>query len=162
MNNVTSAPAACFAGVRIHATDPNYRPAVSNQWNITVQREIIKSLTVQAGYVGQHSDHLAAIYNMGQNLLLPNGTSSPGPYLAGNPALKNDGTGQQTAQHLHRHSELQRPAGSVQERLAKGLAFQFNYTWSKCLTNNQGYYGRYGNSAAGADHGRCVVPIVRL
>ncbi|MGA7239613.1 MAG: carboxypeptidase regulatory-like domain-containing protein, partial [Bryobacteraceae bacterium] len=39
--NVTSAPAACFAGVRIHATDPNYRPAVSNQWNITVQRELI-------------------------------------------------------------------------------------------------------------------------
>jgi hypothetical protein len=28
------------------------------------------------------------------------------------------------------------------------LAFQFNYTWSKCLTDNQGYYGRYGNAAA--------------
>ncbi len=38
--NVTSAPAACFAGVRIHATDPNYRPAVSNQWNITIQRAV--------------------------------------------------------------------------------------------------------------------------
>jgi hypothetical protein len=88
--NVTSAPAACFAGVRIHATDPNYRPAVSNQWNFTVQREVIKSLTVQVGYVGQHSDHLAAIYNMGQNVLQPNGTATPGPYLAGNPTLKND------------------------------------------------------------------------
>ncbi len=38
--NVTSAPASCFAGVRIHATDPNYRPAVSNQWNITLQRAL--------------------------------------------------------------------------------------------------------------------------
>jgi len=28
-----------------------------------------------------------------------------------------------------------------------GLTFRFNYTWSKCLTNNQGYYGRYGNAA---------------
>ena len=145
--NVTSAPAACFAGVRIHATDPNYRPAVSNQWNVTVQREIMKSLTVQVGYVGQHSDHLAAIYDMGQNVLLPNGTATPGPYLAGDPALKNDGTGQQrlnTSTAIQNYNGLQ---ASVQERLSKGLAFQFNYTWSKCLTNNQGYYGRYGNSA---------------
>ncbi len=145
--NVTSAPAACFAGVRIHATDPNYRPAVSNQWNVTLQRELMKSLTVQVGYVGQHSDHLAAIYDMGQNVLLPNGTATPGPYLAGNPALKNDGTGQQrlnTSTAIQNYNGLQ---ASVQERLSKGLAFQFNYTWSKCLTNNQGYYGRYGNSA---------------
>ena len=39
-----------------------------------IQREFMQSLTVQAGYVGQHSDHLAAIYDMGQNVLLPNGT----------------------------------------------------------------------------------------
>ncbi len=178
VGNVTSAPAACFAGVRIHATDPNYRPAVSNQWNITFQREIIKSLTVQAGYVGQHSDHLAAIYNMGQNLLLPNGTAVPGPYLAGNPALKNAGTGQQrlnTSTAIQNYNGLQ---VSAQERLSKGLAFQFNYTWSKCLTNNQGYYGRYGNAAAaqttadvafqsyvynvGLDYGLCDADITNI
>ena len=66
MANVTSAPKACFAGVRLHATDPNYRPAVSNQWNFAVQRQIGNSLTVQGSYVGQHTDHIAAIYNMGQ------------------------------------------------------------------------------------------------
>jgi hypothetical protein len=146
--NVTSAPAACFAGVRLHATDPNYRPAVSNGWNITLQRQITNTLTVQAGYVGQHTDHMAAIYNMGQNVLLANGTAIPGPYLSGNPTLKNDGTGQQrlnTSTAIQNYDALQAVA---QERLAKGLSFQVNYTWSKCLTNNQGYYGRYGNSAA--------------
>jgi hypothetical protein len=148
VQNVTSAPASCFAGVRIHATDPNYRPAVSNQWNLSIQRQITNSLTVQGAYVGQHSDHLAAIYNMGQNVLLPNGTSIPGPYLSGNPTLKNDGTGQQrlnTSTAIQNYDALQIRA---QERLAKGLGFQVNYTWSKCLTNNQGYYGRYGNAAA--------------
>jgi hypothetical protein len=146
--NVTSAPAACFAGVRLHATDPNYRPAVSNGWNITLQRQITNSLTVQAGYVGQHTDHMAAIYNMGQNVLLANGTAVPGPYLSGNPTLKNDGTGQQrlnTSTAIQNYNALQAVA---QQRLAKGLTFQVNYTWSKCLTNNQGYYGRYGNAAA--------------
>ena len=147
MANVTSSPASCFAGVRIHATDPNYRPAVSNQWNFSIQRQIGNSFTAQAGYVGQHSDHLAAIYNMGQNVLLPNGTTIPGPYLAGNPTLKKDGTGQRlnTSTALQNYDGLQLMA---QQRLAKGLAFQANYTWSKCLTNNQGYYGRYGNSLA--------------
>jgi Carboxypeptidase regulatory-like domain/TonB dependent receptor len=148
--NVISAPAACFGGVRIHATDPNYRPAVSNAWNFTVQRQLTNSLTIQAGYVGQHNDHMAAIYNMGQNILLPNGAAIPGPYLAGNPTLKNDGTGQQrlnTSTAIENYQGLQIAA---QQRLAHGLTFQVNYTWSKCLTNNQGYYGRYGNSAVAA------------
>ncbi|HEY1339023.1 MAG TPA: TonB-dependent receptor [Bryobacteraceae bacterium] len=145
--NVTTNIVPCFQGVRLHATDPNYRPAVSNQWNLTIQRQLTNSLTVQAGYVGQHSDHLAAIYNMGQNVLLPNGTAIPGPYLAGNLALKNAGTGQQrlnTSTAIQNYNALQLTA---REQLAKGLAFQWNYTWSKCLTNNQGYYGRYGNAA---------------
>jgi hypothetical protein len=178
LSNVTSAPAACFAGVRIHATDPNYRPAVSNQWNLTLQRQITNSLTVQGAYVGQHTDHMAAIYNMGQNLLLPNGTAVPGPYLSGNPTLKNDGTGQQrlnTTTAIQNYNGLQVMA---QERVARGLAFQFNYTWSKCLTNNQGYYGRYGNSApaqttadvsfqsyvynSGLDYGECDADVTNV
>ncbi len=152
VQNVTSAPASCFAGVRIHATDPNYRPAVSNQWNITIQRELTHTLTAQAGYVGQHSDHLAAIYDMGQNALIPNPApggpySEPGPYLAGNAALKFDGTGQQrlnTSTAVQNYDALQM---LIREQLAHGLTFQFNYTWGKCLTDNQGYYGRYGNAA---------------
>jgi hypothetical protein len=147
VQNVLTSPAACFAGVRIHATDPNYRPAVSNQWNVTIQRQLTNSFTLQAGYVGQHSDHLAAIYNMGQNILNTDGTSRPGPYLAGNQQLLADGPGQKrlnTSTAIQNYNGLQIVA---QERLARGLAFQFNYTWSKCLTNNQGYYGRYGNAA---------------
>jgi len=147
VQNVTSAPASCFAGVRLHATDPNYRPAVSNQWNLTLQRQLTSGLTVQAGYVGQHTDHLAAIYNMGQNLLNADGTASPGPYLGGNLALKNGGTGQQrlnTSTAIQNYNALQLTA---QEQLMHGLVFRFNYAWSKCLTNNQGYYGRYGNAA---------------
>jgi hypothetical protein len=164
--------------VRIHATDPNYRPAVSNQWNLTLQRELTHSLTLQAGYVGQHTDHMAAIYNMGQNILNPDGTSRPGPYLAGNPQLIADGTGQKrlnTTTAIQNYEALQVMA---EERLARGLSFRFNYTWSKCLTNNQGYYGRYGNSAPaqttadvafqsyvyniGLDYGLCDADITNL
>ncbi len=148
VSTVTSVPASCFAGVRIHATDPNLRPAVSNQWNLSVQRQLTNSLTLQAAYVGQHTDHMSAIYDMGQNFLYPNGTAIPGPYLAGNPALKNIGTGQQrlnTSTAIQNYDALQMTA---QQRLSRGLSYQFNYTWQKCLTNNQGYYGRYGDAQA--------------
>jgi len=147
-DTVKSAPASCFAGVRLHMTDPNYRPAVSNQWNISVQRQFGNALVLQAAYIGQHNDHLANIYNAGQRVLLPDGTTIPGPYLGGNPTLKNGGTGQvrlNMSTGIQNYNALQLTA---QQRLTKGLAFQVNYTWAKCLTNSPGYYGRYGDATA--------------
>jgi hypothetical protein len=146
--NVTSAPESCFAGVRVHLQDPNYRPAVSNQWNISIQRQFGKSTTLTAMYVGQYSDHLASIIDAGQSVLLPGGTVVPGPYLSGNPTLKNDGTGQvrlNSTVGIQNYNALQL---AFQRRLSSGLAFQINYTWSKCLTDNDGYYARYGDATA--------------
>ncbi len=146
--NVTAAPASCFAGVRLHLQDPNYRPAVSNQWNFSIQRQFGNSTTFQVAYVGQHTDHLASILNAGQAVLQANGTVVPGPYLSGNPTLKNDGTGQVRLNATVGRQNYEALQLSFQRRLSKGLAFQINHTWSKCLTNNQGYYGRYGDASA--------------
>ena len=146
--NVTSAPASCFAGVRLHLQDSNYRPAISNQWNASIQRQFGNSTTFQVAYVGQHTDHLATILNAGQRVLLPDGTTTPGPYLAGNPTLKNIGTGQVRLNSTVGRQNYDALQIAFQRRLSSGLAYQINYTWSKCLTNNFGYYGRYGDSAA--------------
>ena len=146
-STVTSAPTSCFAGVRIHMTDPNYRPGISNQWNFTVQHLFGKATTVQAGYVGQHSDHLADIFFAGQRVLNPNGTTSASPYLGGNQTLVGDGLGQvrlNATTGLQNYNALQIAA---QQRLSHGLAFGINYSYQKCLTNAQGYYGRYGDIA---------------
>ena len=151
--NVTSAPASCFAGIRVHITDPNYRPAVSNQWNFSIQHQFGNSTTVQAAYIGQHTDHLADILFANQKVLLPGGTAVPGPYLSGDPTLKNE-IGQARLNDttgIQNYDALQL---SVQRRFAKGLEYSFNYGFSKCLTNAMGYYGRYGDSTAsqaGAD-----------
>jgi hypothetical protein len=78
----------------------------------------------------------------------------PSPYLAGNPALVADGLGQvrlNATVGVQNYDALQL---TFQQRFSRGLSFQANYTWSKCLTNNFGYYGRYGdaaNSQASAD-----------
>ena len=72
---------ACFLGTTIHAFDPNFRPAVSQQYNLTLQFQLSNSSTFQIGYVGQKDDHLAAIALASQLVLNDNGTVSPSPYL---------------------------------------------------------------------------------
>jgi hypothetical protein len=148
LQNVTSAPKACFGGVRVHLTDTNYRPAVSNQWNFSVQRQFGNATTLQAAYVGQHNDHLATIVNAAQGQLTSSGTVLPSPFLAGNPALVADGTGQVRLNLTTGQANYNALQVAFQQRFSKGLSFQANYTWSKCLTNNNGYYGRYGDNAA--------------
>jgi hypothetical protein len=142
---VLSAPASCFSGIRIHMTDPNYRPGTSNQWNFTIQRQFGNATTLQVGYVGQHTDHMADIYFAGQKVLYSNGTTGQSPYLAGNSTLTGDGLGQVRLNESTGLQNYQALQVSAQQRLAKGLAFGINYSWQKCLTNAQGYYGRYGD-----------------
>ena len=156
--NVTSAPPACFAGLKIHMTDPNYRPAVSNQWNFSIQRQLTSSTTFQAGYVGQHTDHLAMIVNAGQGYLDPQGQVLPSPFLAGNPALVAAGASQVRLNTTEGQANYDALQLVFQQRLSHGLSVQANYTWSKCLTNNNGYYGRYGDSTSSQSSGDIAFP----
>ena len=142
----TGANDACYAGTRIFVVDPNYRPAMAQQWNLSIQQQLAKDTTFQVGYVGQHGTHLAVPEIITQRILLPNGTTTQGPFLAGNPALYNDVTansglpaaigtfssGNQT------YNALQ---SVLQKRLSNGLQGQVAYTYSKCMTDSTGYYG---------------------
>src|SRR6185437_271782 len=40
-----------YAGATLRVWDPNVRPAVSNQWNFTIQKQFGSNTTLQAGYV---------------------------------------------------------------------------------------------------------------
>jgi hypothetical protein len=141
---------ACYAGATIFTWDPNNRPAVSNQWNLSVQHQFGANTTLQLAYVGQNNDHLMVPINASQSYLASNGIVYPSPYLAGNPALQAAGpTDKLTATNgIQNYNALQ---VSLAKRLSSGLEFQANYTWSKCLTNSIGYYGLYGDLNANVD-----------
>jgi Carboxypeptidase regulatory-like domain len=141
---------ACFSGATIFTWDPNNRPAVSNQWNFSIQHQFGSSMTLQLAYVGQNNDHLMVPINASQAYLASNGAVYPSPYLAGNPTLAADGpTDKLTDTNgIQNYNALQ---VSLQKRLSNGLEFQANYTWSKCLTNSIGYYGLYGDLNASVD-----------
>ncbi len=138
-------PATEFVGTSIRLWDPNIRPAVSNQWNLTIQHQLGNSATLQAGYVGQRATHLMVPVYASQRILNPDGTVSPG-YLAGNPTLLTElGAAKLTDSNGNQsYNALQ---ASFQKRLSNGLEFQANYTWSKCMTDSIGYYGGAGQAA---------------
>ena len=50
------------------------QPAVANQWNLSVQRELANNTTLQVGYVGQSTTHLMVPEWLSQGDLQPNGT----------------------------------------------------------------------------------------
>jgi hypothetical protein len=159
----------CFAGAGIHAFG-GYRPAVSQQYNLTVQRQLGNSSTFQISYVGQKTDHLAAITLINQKVLEADGAIAPSPYL--NPALQAE-IGQARLTSSVGYSNYNALQASFQQRLSHGLEFQGNYTWSKCLGNSSGFFAQYGDANAaltqagnnhfffqntynpGADYGRC-------
>ena len=47
-----------FAGALIRVWDPNVQPALTDQWNLTIQHQLANTATLQVGYIGQHGTHL--------------------------------------------------------------------------------------------------------
>jgi hypothetical protein len=131
--------------------DPHVQPAVTQQWNLTYQQQLNSTTTAQIGYVGQHGTHLMVPMPYLQKQLLPNSScaappcTAPSQYLAGNPALQTDlsqvsGTASVGSMKYHALQAV------LQKRYATGLQYQVAYTFSKCTTDNSGYYGTWGST----------------
>ena len=135
-----------YAGVTLRVWDPNIRPAVANQWNLTMQEQITPSMTVSAAYVGQRTTHLMVPMPYDQGVLNSDGTVSPTRYLAGNPTLLSE-VGQISGTATLGNQSYNSLQVTAQKRLTSGLQFTANYTFSKCMTNNIGYYGQGGQTS---------------
>lgn len=146
---VLSSPSDPFAGAAIRLWDPNVRPAVVQQWNLSVQHQFTADTTLQVGYVGQQGTHLMVPMPYFQRQLLGragDGTpiTAPSPYLSGNPALKNIGQISGTESNGNqRYDALQT---TLQKRFGAGLQAQVAYTYSKAMANSIGYYGAGGQT----------------
>jgi hypothetical protein len=112
------------------ATDPNYRDAQTEQWNVTVERELTSTTSLRASYVGMNSYRLPVTINLNQT------HPSTQPYSFANAPFQNWGVifstnnlGSQNYQAL----ELE-----ATHRMAKGLSYQGNYTWAHNISDAQG------------------------
>jgi outer membrane receptor protein involved in Fe transport len=146
---------ACLSGATLHLTNPDLQPAIDQQWNLTIQRQLGNKTSVSVGYVGNKIDHMSDIFIFNQLRLISPGVTAPGPFAqpllncnaAGSPNLCparptirfNDSSG------IQRYNALQI---TVAQRAWEGLQFQANYTWSKCMSNSLGYFGPFGDEEA--------------
>ncbi len=181
---------ACLSGITLHLTNPNLQPAVDQQWNLTIQRQLGRRTSVSIAYVGNKIDHMSDIFIFNQLRLVSPGVTAPGPFArpllncnaagspnlcgGGRPTIRfNDSSG------IQRYNALQI---SVEQRAWEGLQFRANYTWSKCLTNSLGYFGPFGDEEqlpgavsqtgfgfffqdaynAKGDYGRCISDAASL
>src|SRR5712664_3967293 len=82
-------PTDPFQNALIRLWDPDIQPAISQQWNLSMQHQFTNSTTLQVGYVGQHGTHLMVPMPYLQKQLHADGTITPSPFLSGNPTLQS-------------------------------------------------------------------------
>ena len=118
--------------------DPNYRDPQSNQWNLTVERQISNNDTLRVSYVGMHTYRLNITEDLNQipASTTPYATTSSSPYVDPRaPYLNwfslystfNAGKANYDALELE-----------ATHRMSHGLYFDANYTLAKNLADNQG------------------------
>jgi hypothetical protein len=134
-------------GATLRVWDPNVRPAVSNQYNFTLQQQLGNSTTVQVGYVGQKTTHLMVPMPYFQKQLLPDGTVGQTAFLAGNPTLLGE-IGQISGTASNGNQSYNSLQAVAQKRFGNGIQFSAAYTWSKCMSDAIGYYGAGGQSGS--------------
>jgi hypothetical protein len=146
---VLASPTDPYQNATIRLWDPNIRPAMSQQWNFTIERQFWSNVDLTVGYVGQHGTHLMVAMPYSQKRLLgmnADGTpiTAPSPYLSGNPALQNIAQISGTESNgKMRYDALQ---VNLQKRLSQDLGANIAYTYSKCMSDSIGYFGTWGQA----------------
>jgi hypothetical protein len=140
-----------YAGSLVRVWDPKVQPALTQQWNLTIQQQFGNAGTLQVGYVGQHGTHLMVpMPYLQKQLLSPTSCATPpctapSVFFSGNPTFQSDISqisGTASVGEM-KYNALQTV---FQKRYTSGLEYQVAYTFSKCMTDNSGYYGTWGSS----------------
>ncbi len=133
------ANAATLSG-NVRAWDPHLKPALIQQFNLTTEYQVNNSMSFSIAYLGQVGDHLVDPKE-GNQAMLPAALTGGKPILPlskfPNLSAVNNVSFTESEATMN-YNALQT---TVRQRVAHGLEFLANYTWSKSISNNLGYYG---------------------
>jgi Carboxypeptidase regulatory-like domain len=118
--------------------DPNYRDPQSNQWNLTVERQLTGNDTLRVSYVGMHSYRLNITEDLNQipASTTPYQTTAASPYVDPRAPYNNWFTLYSTFNAGTANYEAMELEAT--HRMSHGLYFDANYTLAKNLADNQG------------------------
>jgi hypothetical protein len=132
---------AAGGGLTLGSVDANYNNDYIQSYNLNLQQQLTPSLGMMVGYFGSKGTHMDMSLNLNQQIQDP--TKAPGNYvrpfakLAANspiaPGAALGAINQRTSVGTSNYNALWT---TVTKRLAQGLQFAANYTWSKSLDQN--------------------------
>ena len=132
------------ASNKYEAWDPNLKPELIQQYNLTLQTLMGSHFTFQVGYVGNVAQHLVVPEPYNQQTI-PGSTNT-----ATQPFKGLVGIGGQVYLTLAEgYSNYNAMQIQLRQRQWHGLEYTFNYTFSKNMTNNPGYFGTGGVDGPG-------------
>jgi hypothetical protein len=117
--------------------DPNLRMTKPYQWNLDVQRTLLRDLVLDIGYVGNAVVGVYITPPLNYPELNPTSTltvQERRPYYATNPDLQEVGRILNTG-----HSDYHSLQVRLDKRFSSGLSFMASYTWSKFLQRGSDY-----------------------
>jgi len=133
---------AAAAGIALSSTNPSFRNAYTETFNVNVQQQLPYGIVTSIGYYGSVGKHLRARTNQNQPVngvrpytrLSANSPILPGASINVNiPEANSVGSSNYNAMWL-----------TATKSFANGLSFNMNYNWSKSLdTNSLGSQGGY-------------------
>jgi len=134
------------------------------QWNLNVQRQIARDMSVSLGYIGSHGVHMLIRGDDG-NMTIPtltpvgylfpcgppinaDGTCTAGNNAAGTSAKINPAVGPIRYLYWGSDSFYDGMNVNIDKRMAHGLQFQVAYTWSKSIDDDSSTIAgdTFGNS----------------
>jgi len=108
-------------------TPINYRDPQSAQWNLTVERELVRDTTLRVSYVGTNSYRMSQTVDLNQvapSTISPN--PNPKPYLNWGRILSSENEGSVNYEGLQ---------SEINHRSRSGLTLQASHVWAKSLGN---------------------------
>jgi hypothetical protein len=126
-----------------NAWDKHLKPTFVQQYNLTMEYLVNSSTTAQVGYVGENGQHLIVPASPNQWTQVGVPTSAPFYNLVGSSGY----VVLTVASAVENYNALQ---ATLRHRQSNGLEYTLNYTWSKSMTNNPGFYGISGVDGASA------------
>lgn len=124
----------------------NIQPAYVQEWSLTTEYALTKTLSLQVGYLGEKGDHIEDYGNVNQQTNPSDPTSAP--YY--NNTFLNIGNGGLLITESRAMMNFNALESVLRERLKNGLEFTVNYTFAKAMTNSLGNYGLNVSGFSGA------------
>jgi hypothetical protein len=146
------------AGGTFNVYPQNIQPAYVQEFNLTTEYAVTRSLSLQVGYVGELGQHIEDYGNLNQYRV--NGDPTSAPYYnnqflginAIDPSV-SIGSNSLLITESRATSNYQALQTILRQRTSHGLEFTVNYTYGKALTNSAGNFAVNTSGATAGGQG---------